>query len=102
MTNHTETIITPGKSNGFGLSPLPGIDIVTIIACFSVGGLINLSYSNLTERGLLLLLPAIGCIVFFQRMGHYSRRREFWQEIGDEVAAVLIALAIVSSSTASS
>jgi undecaprenyl-phosphate galactose phosphotransferase len=74
---------------------LPGIDVLTVLICFLAGGQINLSYTNLTEeRGLLLFMLATGCIVFFQRMGHYSRRRQSWQETGDVVAAVLIALTI--------
>jgi len=87
--------LAPAKPNGFGSLLLPGIDAVTIFLCFSVGGLINLSYSNLTEqRGLILAILAAGCVVFFQQMGHYSRRRQFWQETGDVVAAAAIALVI--------
>ena len=85
----------PGQEQTLGVLLLPGTDVLTLLICFLAGGQIDLSYAHLTEeRGLLLLMLAIGCIVFFQRMGHYSRRRQSWQETGDVVAAVLIALAI--------
>ena len=95
MLSRSASGLAPAKPNGFGSLLLPGIDAVTIFLCFSIGGLINLSYSNLTEqRGLILAILAAGCIVFFQQMGHYSRRRQFWQETGDVVAAAAIALVI--------
>lgn len=87
--------LVPVKVSDVGSLLLPGIDVLTFLACFSVGGLLNLSYSNMTEqRGLILLLLTAGCVVFFQQMGHYSRRRQFWQETGDVVAAAAIALII--------
>ena len=83
------------KRRAFGSLLLPSIDALTFFVCFSVGGLINLSYSNLTEqRGLILLILTAGCIVFFQQMGHYSRRRPFWQETGDVVAAAVTMLVV--------
>lgn len=95
MLSRSASGLAPAKPNGFGSLLLPGIDAVTIFLCFSIGGLINLSYSNLTEqRGLILAILAAGCVVFFQQMGHYSRRRQFWQETGDVVAAAAIALVI--------
>jgi undecaprenyl-phosphate galactose phosphotransferase len=85
----------PDQEQTLGVLLLPGIDVLTVLICFLAGGQISLSYANLTEeRGLLLLMLATGCIVFFQQMGHYSRHRQSWQETGDVVVAVLIALAI--------
>ena len=95
MLSRSASGFASAKPNGFGSLLLPGIDVVIIFLCFSIGGLINLSYSNLTEqRGLILAILAAGCIVFFQQMGHYSRRRQFWQETGDIVLAATIALVI--------
>lgn len=95
MLSRSAAGLAPAKTAGLGSLLLPGVDAVTIFLCFSIGGLVNLSYSNLTEqRGLILLILAAGCIVFFQQMGHYSRRRQFWQETGDVVAAAAVALVI--------
>ena len=48
------------------------------------GGLVNFSFQNVTEeRTLILALLIAGCLVVFQHFGHYSRRRQFWQELGD-------------------
>ena len=35
------------------------------------------------ERGLILLLLVLGSLVVFQHYGHYARRRQLWQEVGD-------------------
>ncbi|MEL7046202.1 MAG: hypothetical protein AAGL66_14485, partial [Pseudomonadota bacterium] len=95
MLSRPTTGLAPARANRFGSLLLPGIDFVTFFVCFSVGGLINLSYSNLNEqRGIILLILTAGCIVFFQQIGHYSRRRQFWQETGDVAAAAAIALVI--------
>lgn len=85
------------KRRRFGSLLLPGVDLLVFLLCFSLGGLINLSYSNLTEgRGLILAAITAGCIIFFQQMGHYSRRRPFWQETGD-VVAVTAAMLVVDA-----
>ena len=95
MLSRSEHGVLPARTNGFGSLLLPGIDVATFLACFSIGGLINLSYSNLTEqRGLIIFILVAGCIIFFQQMGHYSRRRQFWQETGDVAVAAAIALVI--------
>ena len=71
---------------------LPIADLLTFFLCFSLGGLVNFSYENLTgERGLILLVLSGACLVIFQQLGHYSRRRHFWQEIGDIAVIVTIA-----------
>jgi undecaprenyl-phosphate galactose phosphotransferase len=72
---------------------LPMADALTMLACFTLGGVINFSYQNVTEeRSLILILLTGVCLAFFQYFGHYSRRRQFWQEIGDIalVAAVML------------
>jgi undecaprenyl-phosphate galactose phosphotransferase len=72
---------------------LPAVDVAIIAACFSAGGLVNFSYANWTEeRTLILLLLTAACLTAFQQLGHYSRRRPFWQEVGDVVAVALVAL----------
>jgi len=74
---------------------LPLADIAVMIVCISAAGLINFSFSNFTDaRGALLVLLATGCIVMFQQLGHYSRRRQFWQEVGDIVAVAFAALVL--------
>jgi len=95
MLSRSVTGLAPARTNGFGSLLLPSVDVLTFFVCFSVGGLVNLSYSNMTEqRGLILLLLTACCVTFFQQMGHYSRRRQLWQETGDVVAAAAIALVI--------
>jgi len=95
MLTRSTAGMAPARLRGFGSLLLPGIDVVTFFVCFSIGGLINLSYSNLNEqRSAILLILTAGCIIFFQQMGHYSRRRQFWQETGDVVVAAAIALVI--------
>jgi undecaprenyl-phosphate galactose phosphotransferase len=95
VLNRSDAPILPTKTNGSGSLLLPIFDLVTFFVCFSLGGLVNLSYSNLNEqRSIILVLLTTGCIVFFQQMGHYSRRRQFWQETGDVVVAAGIALVI--------
>jgi undecaprenyl-phosphate galactose phosphotransferase len=67
---------------------LPLADALALLLCFALGGLTNLSFGNLTgERGLILALLAAGALAAFHHFGHYARRRQAWQELGD-VAAV--------------
>ncbi len=55
-----------------------------MLACFVAGGLLNFSFQNVTEeRTLILALLIAGSLVVFQHFGHYSRRRQLWQELGD-------------------
>ncbi len=71
---------------------LPVADLLTMLACFTLGGLVNLSYRNVTEeRTLILLLLTAACLSAFTYFGHYSRRRPFWQELGDIVTVASIA-----------
>lgn len=95
MLTRSTAGVAPAKANNFGSLLLPGVDVFTFLFCFSIGGLINLSYGNLDEqRAFILLILTAGCVVFFQQMGHYSRRRQFWQETGDVAIAAAIALVI--------
>ena len=90
--------IKAAQSRRKSRSPLPSLflpiaDVLTMIACISMAGLINASFDNFTDvRGAILLLLIGGCIVAFQQLGHYSRRRQFWQEVGDIAALALVAL----------
>jgi undecaprenyl-phosphate galactose phosphotransferase len=70
---------------------LPVLDIAVMVACFALAGTINWSYRNITdERLLILLLLTTAAVVAFKYLGHYDRRRLFWQEVGD-VAVVSVA-----------
>jgi undecaprenyl-phosphate galactose phosphotransferase len=72
---------------------LPVTDAVTMVLCFTLGGLINFSYENVNEeRTLILGLLLAVCLGTFQYLGHYNRHRQFWQEIGDIVVVALVAL----------
>jgi undecaprenyl-phosphate galactose phosphotransferase len=74
----------PRRSAVGSLLALPVADAVAMLVCFAAGGLINFSYENVTEeRGLILLLLVLGSLVVFQHYGHYARRRQLWQEVGD-------------------
>ena len=46
----------------------------------------------------LVIFVALGlaCVVAFWRLGHYARRRPFWQELGD-VLGVVVTLAILDA-----
>ena len=66
------------------LLALPVADVAAMLGCFVAGGLLNFSFQNVTEeRTLILALLVAGSLVVFQHFGHYSRRRQFWQELGD-------------------
>jgi undecaprenyl-phosphate galactose phosphotransferase len=66
------------------LLALPVADVAAMIGCFVAGGLLNFSFQNVTEeRTAILALLVAGSLVVFQHFGHYSRRRQFWQELGD-------------------
>lgn len=72
---------------------LPSLDILVMTACFWLGGLVNFSFENWNhERTLILTALTAACITAFHHLGHYSRRRPFWQEVGDVVIVALVAL----------
>ena len=72
---------------------LPLADLGAMALCFTAGGLVNFSYRNVTEeRTLILALLSAACLAAFHYLGHYSRRRPFWQEQGDLVTVAAVAL----------
>jgi undecaprenyl-phosphate galactose phosphotransferase len=74
---------------------LPVADGLALGLCFALGGLVNLSFGNLTgERGLILALLAAGALAAFHHFGHYARRRQAWQELGDIAAVAGVALVL--------
>lgn len=76
---------------------LPASDILSLIACISLAGLINNSYANFTDvRGIILAVLICGAVIIFQQLGHYNRRRQLWQEVGD-VAAVLAVVMLLDA-----
>ena len=75
------------------LLALPVADGLTMLACFGLGGLVNFSFQNVTEeRTLILGLLTVACLVLFHHFGHYSRRRQLWQEFGDIAGVAAVAL----------
>ena len=74
---------------------LPLADALALGLCFAAGGLVNLSFGNLTgERGLILALLAAGALAAFHHFGHYARRRQAWQELGDVAAVAAVCLVL--------
>lgn len=72
---------------------LPLADLAAMALCFTAGGLVNFSYQNVTEeRTLILALLTAACLGAFHYLGHYSRRRPFWQELGDLITVAAVAL----------
>ena len=76
--------LAPRRSAVGSLLALPVADVAAMLACFVAGGLLNFSFQNVTEeRTAILALLIAGSLVVFQHYGHYSRRRQLWQELGD-------------------
>jgi undecaprenyl-phosphate galactose phosphotransferase len=72
---------------------LPAVDALAMALAFGLGGLVNFSYHNWDlERSLILALLVAACLTAFHQLGHYSRRRPLWQEVGDVVVVGLLAL----------
>lgn len=95
MLTRSQAGAIAGKRMSLGSLLLPGVDAAVFLLCFSLGGLTNLSFDNLSEqRAAILVILTASCIVFFQQMGHYSRRRPFWLETGDVVAAAAAMLVL--------
>jgi hypothetical protein len=71
---------------------LPLADLLALALCFTAGGLVNFSYRNVNEeRTLILALLIAVCLSAFHYLGHYSRRRPFWQELGDLITVAAVA-----------
>ncbi len=80
------------RRGAFGALVLPLFDALTMLACFGLSGVLSFSYAHVDEAwALTLAVLVVGCIVAFQQLGHYGRRRQFWQEVGDVALAALIA-----------
>lgn len=89
----TRAAVTRRRSAVSSLLALPIADALTMLVCFVLGGLINFSYKNMTEeRTLVLGLLIAACLVVFQHFGHYNRRRQLWQEVGDIASVAAAAL----------
>ena len=81
---------------------LPVADGVTLLVCFLLGGLVNFSFDNVTEeRTLILAVLGTGCLVMFHHFGHYTRRRQLWQEFGDIAGIASVALLVRSGAALS-
>ena len=80
------------RRSGFGPLVLPLFDVLAMLACFGLSGVLSFSYAHVDETWAAMLVVLVaGCIVAFQQLGHYGRRRQFWQEIGDVALAALVA-----------
>jgi undecaprenyl-phosphate galactose phosphotransferase len=83
----------PRRSAVASVLVLPVADVLAMVLCFLLGGLVNFSFDNVTEeRGLILALLGAGCLVMWHHFGHYTRRRQLWQEFGDIAVVALVAL----------
>jgi undecaprenyl-phosphate galactose phosphotransferase len=89
---------------------LAAADLLVIYAAFTIGRVANWLFSGLSwhtewfhwkvdygdSRLVIFILLGIACVIAFWRLGHYARRRPFWQEIGD-VLGVALTMAIVDA-----
>jgi undecaprenyl-phosphate galactose phosphotransferase len=83
---------------------LAACDLLVVFACFVAGRAMNYLFSGLPwvatwyhwrihygdTRLVIFFALGIACVVAFWRLGHYARRRPFWQEIGDVLVVVAI------------
>ena len=87
--------LAPRRSSFGSVLALPVADGVTLLVCFLLGGLVNFSFDNVTEeRTLILAVLGTGCLVMFHHFGHYTRRRQLWQEFGDIAGIASVALLV--------
>ena len=87
------TDLAPRRSSVGSVLALPVADAVAMLACFALGGLVNFSFAKVTEeRTLILAVLTAGCLVMFHHFGHYTRRRQLWQEFGDIAGIASVAL----------
>ncbi len=89
---------------------LVGLDLLVIYACFAIGRSTNWVVNGLTfeetlfgwqtdygaTRAAIALALGIACLISFERLGHYERRRPFWQELGD-IFGVVVTMAILDA-----
>ncbi len=91
--SEVHAILAPRRSSFGSVLALPVADGVTLLVCFLLGGLVNFSFDNVTEeRTLILAVLGTGCLVMFHHFGHYTRRRQLWQEFGDIAGIASVAL----------
>ena len=83
---------------------LAAVDLFVVYACFAIGRTTNWVVNGLTfdealfgwrnhygdTRILIYLGLGLACLITFRQLGHYARRRPFWQELGDIMSVVLI------------
>jgi undecaprenyl-phosphate galactose phosphotransferase len=83
---------------------LAACDLAVILACFVAGRAMNYLFSGIPwvatwyhwrihygdTRLVLFLALGVACVIAFWRLGHYARRRPFWQELGDVLVVVAI------------
>jgi undecaprenyl-phosphate galactose phosphotransferase len=89
---------------------LAAADLVVILACFVAARIVNYWFSGIPWRAtwhdwaihvsearpVIFVALGLACVIAFWRLGHYARRRPFWQELGD-VLAVALVLAVVDA-----
>jgi undecaprenyl-phosphate galactose phosphotransferase len=89
---------------------LAACDLVIVYACFAAGRTVNYLFSGTPwvatwyhweihygeTRLVIFLALGLACVTAFWRLGHYARRRPFWQELGD-VLVVVATLAILDA-----
>ena len=89
------TDLTPRRSALASVLVLPVVDGLALLVCFLLGGLVNFSFDNVTEeRSLILVVLGTGCLAIWHHFGHYSRRRQLWQEFGDIAGVAAVALVL--------
>jgi undecaprenyl-phosphate galactose phosphotransferase len=89
---------------------LASIDLLIIFGSFAAGRVMNYLFSGVPwvatwyhwrfhygdTRLVIFIVLGIACVLAFWRLGHYARRRPFWQELGD-VLGVVATMAIVDA-----
>jgi undecaprenyl-phosphate galactose phosphotransferase len=89
---------------------LAAVDLVVIYACVAIGRSIKWILGGLTldeavfgwvtrfgdERMLVYLGLGLVCLIIFRQLGHYQRRRPFWQELGD-IFGIVLTMAIIDA-----
>ena len=86
------------------------VDLLIIFGSFAAGRATNYLFSGVPwvatwyhwrihygdARLVIFVVLGIACVLTFWRLGHYARRRPFWQELGD-VLGVVATMAIVDA-----
>jgi undecaprenyl-phosphate galactose phosphotransferase len=86
------------------------VDLLIIFGSFVAGRAMNYLFSGVPwvatwyhwrihygdTRLVIFVVLGVACVLAFWRLGHYARRRPFWQELGD-VLGVVATMAIVDA-----